>query len=77
MADFKDRTEFVNWIKERALRELQYAGPTACMSSVASDFSKSEQFTDSMQNPAFQMLFTNTLMSNSPEQVKKFVEGIT
>ena len=65
-----ERTEHIEWCKERALGELERSGVQAAMASLSSDFGKHE----STNNSVMMMLCFG--MSNLNEkQAKKFIEG--
>lgn len=70
-----NRTEHINWTKDRALQELEYGGVTAAIASFQSDLGKhDETFNYPAKELAMGLFMAGYL--GTKEQVKKFIEGI-
>jgi hypothetical protein len=66
----RTRAERMRWCKERAVRELEYGGPSNAIASLASDFGK---------HPETEALTTMALLglahTHSDTAMRRFIEG--
>jgi len=74
-----NRAEHIAWVKERALKELEYGdpgtGPTRALASLSSDLRKHP---DTADHPAIVLGFQLAMNQHlkTPEHLREWIEGI-
>jgi hypothetical protein len=70
-----DRTEHMNWVKQRALDELAASGPIQALASFQSDLSKRPETKDH-SGLMLSMMLASQGHLQTPHQVREFIEGL-
>jgi hypothetical protein len=69
-----NRTEHIEWCKERALEYIDRDDPRNAMASLISDMQKHEE---TMSHPGLEMMMQMHIggLLETPAQMRKFIEG--
>lgn len=73
----KERAEKLTFIKERAIKELEHAGPPQALASILGDFNNFPGVINNTTKAIFELMAMQAATSHDPvNEMRRFIEGI-